>query len=418
MSKSPQTPRTPGDGHGGTTRGGRLRAGLRGGLSRLAPLPRYVRPAGRAVLGALRTPVQDVGPNVVRAVRDWAEHARLRIAERELAHNPPPAPRADPETMLRKLEWTVIRRLDGLLQSDYRTLFRGFGLDFADLREYQPNDDVRHIDWNVTARMQVPHVREFQEDREVAAWFVLDLSGSIDFGSHAVRKRALSSEFVTVLARLLTRYGNRVGAILNGDGTHELIPARVGRRHVLHLVDRVLDFGVRQPGAGPADAARRGGKRARKAPPAGRETDLAAVLQRALPLIRRRSVVFIVSDFISSTDWTRALSLLARRHEVVAVRLYDPLEVALPDLGLVVMQDAETGEQMFVDTADGAFRKRFAEAAARRERALRNALAEAGVDCLELATDDRLDEALLRFMRLRKQRSRMAAGASSAAVSA
>src|SRR5438128_1176677 len=116
--------------------------------------------------------------------------------------------RADPDKLLRRLEWTVIRRLDGVLQGDYRTLLRGFGLDFADLREYQPHDDVRYIDWNVTARMQVPYVREFQEDREISAWFLLDLSGSVDFGSRTVRKRELSSELVAVLARLLTRYGN------------------------------------------------------------------------------------------------------------------------------------------------------------------------------------------------------------------
>ena len=412
MSKSPQSPDSgaPDASRKDAVAGRRsgLGARVRSGLRKLAPLPGRI---ARPVMGALRTPVQEVGPKFMRNVRALADEVRRRAEERTLADEPALPPRADPETVLRKLEWTVVRRLDGLLQGDYRTLFRGFGLDLADLREYQTNDDVRHIDWNVTARLQVPHVREFQEDREVAAWFVLDLSGSIDFGSYAVRKRALSAEFVTVLARLLTRYGNRVGAILHGDSGHEMIPARAGRRHVLHLIDRMFNFGVRK--APPANTA---GKRGGKPAPIGKETDLAEVLQRALPLIRRRSVVFLVSDFISSTDWSRALALLARRHEVVAVRLYDPLEVALPDLGLVVMQDAETGEQMFVDTNDSGFRKRFAEAAEKREKALRGALAEAGVDCLELATDDRLDEALLRFMRLRKQRSRLAAGASGAAV--
>ena len=126
--------------------------------------------------------------------------------------------------LLRRLEFTVLRRLDGLLQGDYRTLFRGFGLDLADLREYQLHDDVRYIDWNVTARLQTPHVREFQEDREVAAWFVLDLSGSVDFGSRKVRKRELSAELVAVLARLFTRYGNRVGAILHTHRANEMIP--------------------------------------------------------------------------------------------------------------------------------------------------------------------------------------------------
>ena len=150
-----------------------------------------------------------------------------------------PVARPDSELLLRRLEFTVLRRLDGLLQGDYRTLFRGFGLDLADLREYQLHDDVRYIDWNVTARLQTPHVREFQEDREVAAWFILDLSGSVDFGSRKVRKRELSAELVAVLARLFTRYGNRVGAILHTHHANEMIPARNGRRHVLHVLDRM-----------------------------------------------------------------------------------------------------------------------------------------------------------------------------------
>ncbi|MGZ5117452.1 MAG: DUF58 domain-containing protein, partial [Burkholderiales bacterium] len=154
-------------------------------------------------------------------------------------------PRADPEQILRRLEWTVIRRLDGLLHGDYRTLFRGFGLDLADLREYQYQDDVRHIDWNVTARLQTPYVREYYEDREVTAWFLLDLSPSIDFGSQHVRKRSLSTEFVTVLARVLTRHGNRVGALFYGDTVDTVIPARSGRRHVLHLLHRMLSRPVR-----------------------------------------------------------------------------------------------------------------------------------------------------------------------------
>ncbi len=306
--------------------------------------------------------------------------------------------RVDPERLLRRLEWTVLRRLDGLLQGDYRTLFRGFGLDLADLHEYQLHDDVRYIDWNVTARLQIPHVREFQEDREVAAWFLLDLSPSIDFGSREVRKRVLSAELVAVLARLFTRYGNRVGAVLHADRANEVIPARNGRRHVLHLLDRIGAIGLSAPQgrAGPSRP--------------GKVTDLGELLAVAQTMIKRRSVVFVVSDFISAPGWGRRIAQLARRHEVVAVRLTDPMETELPDLGLIVMQDAETGEQLTVDTHDSAFRRRFAEAAERRERELREALAEAGVDCLELATDEPLDAALLRFTRLRKRRSQLAVG--------
>jgi len=307
--------------------------------------------------------------------------------------------RVDAETLLQRLEWTVIKRLDGLLQGDYRTLLRGFGMDLADLREYQAHDDVRYIDWNVTARLQVPHVREFQEDREVTAWFVLDLSGSVDFGSQQVRKRELAAEFTGVLARLLTRHGNRVGAILHGRGgtgkvSEAVIPVRGGRRQVLHLLDRITGLDIAES----------------RAAATGKITDLGALLFRARQTIKRRSVVFVVSDFISTPGWDKALTLLARQHEVVAVRLYDPMEMALPELGFVVLQDAETGEQMLIDTQDRGFRERFARNASKREDVLRHALAQAGVDCLELATDDDLAHSLLRFIDLRKRRSRLAAG--------
>ena len=143
------------------------------------------------------------------------------------------------EALLRRLEWTVIRRLDGLLQGDYRTLWRGAGLDLADLREYQHFDDVRHIDWNVTARLNQPYVRQFTEDRELAAWFLVDLSASVDFGSSALSKRDVAREFVGVLARLLTRHGNRVGALLYGTEVDTVLPARGGRMHVLELLQRM-----------------------------------------------------------------------------------------------------------------------------------------------------------------------------------
>ena len=332
--------------------------------------------------------------------------------------------RIDPETLLRRLEWTVIRRLDGLLQGDYRTLLRGFGLDLADLREYQAHDDVRYIDWNVTARLQTPHVREFQEDREVTAWFVLDLSGSVDFGSQQVRKREVSAELVGVLSRLLIRHGNRIGAVIHhgtpGNEKNQVIPARGGRRQVLHLLDRMLNpsaLGAPHDRIDPAHGAgkAKGDKNDKNdiGAAGGRETDLGELLVEAQQVIKRRSVIFVISDFISKPGWGKALSLLARRHEVVAVRLYDPMEMEIPDLGLILMQAAETGEQIFLDTRDRDFRQRFAKAATEREETLRAALVNAGVDCIELATDDNIAESLLRFTELRKRRSQLAAGGGS-----
>ena len=307
-------------------------------------------------------------------------------------HGPGARPAGHPaEPVLRRLEWTVLRRLDGLLHGDYRTLIRGFGIDLAELREYQYHDDVRHIDWNVTARLQTPYVRQFQEDREVSAWFLLDLSPSLDFGSGAVAKRAVAIDFVAVLARLFTRHGNRVGALFYGDRMDTVIAARSGRRHVLHLLQRMMS---------------------RPAPAAATATDLGAFLKSAYAVIPRRSLVFVVSDFVSTPGFARALAQLARRHETLAVRLYDPLESELPDLGLLTMQDAESGEQILVDTHDIGFRRRFAAAAEWRDAELRSAFVQAGVDALELSTEDDLVSALMRFADLRKQRSRLAAGAS------
>src|SRR5512134_1612821 len=270
---------------------------------------------------------------------------------------------ATPDQLLRQLEWTVIRRLDGLLQGDYRTLWRGAGLDLADLRAYQHGDDVRHIDWNVTARLLEPHVRQFTEDRELTAWFLLDLSGSIDFGSNERTKLSVSEGFVTVAARLLTRHGNRVGALLYSRQVDGMLPARTGRNHVLELIQRMR----KRPE--PLKAQRR---KRRGAPPP-QQTVLADLLRSADTLIRRRSMIFVVSDFISAPGWEDALGRLARRHEVLAVRLYDPLEMKLPDVGLVTIEDAESGEQLFVDTNDPSFRQRFAALAEQQEASLRAA---------------------------------------------
>ena len=299
-----------------------------------------------------------------------------------------------PDRLLRQLEWTVVRRLDGLLQGDYRTLLRGAGIDLADLREYQHHDDVRHIDWNVTARLQVPHVRQFTEDRELTAWFVLDLSGSVDFGSGDTTKMAVSTAFVATLARVITRHGNRVGAVLYGSQVEGVLPPGASRLHVLNLLQRMR-----------APRARHAGTVGQ--PRAG--TRLGGLVAAAAGVMKRRSLVFVVSDFISAPGWETPLARLAQRHEVVAVRLLDPLEMALPDgagLGLMTVEDAETGEQLFIDAADPGFRDRYAALAEEHDSAVISSLATSGADILELATDDDLLDALLRYADLRRRRAR------------
>jgi uncharacterized protein (DUF58 family) len=290
------------------------------------------------------------------------------------------------EALLQQLEWTVLRRLDGLLQGNHQTLFRGSGLELADLREYQMHDDVRHIDWNVTARMQAPYVREHQEDREISAWFLLDLSGSMDFASSGRSKREVMQEFVAVMAKLLMRRGNRTGAMFltpTAPSGVQHIPAKMGRRHLLHLL-HVLQNAPHASGP--------------------HETDLTHWLASANGLLKRRASVFVISDFLGPTDWASEMASLGRRHDVVAVRVMDPVEMQLPNAGLMLLQDSETAEQLLLDTADPKFRARYAQLVQERELTVQNTFAQSGVDGLELSTDEDLAEALIRFSELRKRR--------------
>ncbi len=271
-----------------------------------------------------------------------------------------------------------------MLQGDYRSLFYGYGVDFADLREYQPPDDIRYIDWNVTARMSVPYVRQYLEEREVVAWFLLDLSPSVDFGTaDGTQKRTVLIDFVAVLSRLLTRHGNRVGAIFYDNRVERTIPARGGRLQVLRLIHDL----VNQP-------------KLSKAP----FTDIAPLLEAGMNTFKNRSLVFIISDFISAPGWERTLNLLNRRHEVLAIRLRDPRELELPDVGPIIMEDSETGEQLYVDTHDLRFRRNFEQAARQREADLNAAFKRSGVDALSLSTDEDLVGAIVRFAKVRQQR--------------
>jgi len=292
---------------------------------------------------------------------------------------------ATPEKILLRLDWDVIRKLDGLLQGDYRSLFYGFGVDFADLREYQPEDDIRYIDWNVTARMNTPYVRQYLEDREITAWFLLDMSPSVDFGAVGtpLEKRTMLVDFVTVLARLMTRHGNRVGAMMFGSRIQHTVPARGGKVQVLRLIQDML----KQP-------------RLNQVP----RTNLKPFFEGALHTIKRRSLIFVISDFVSEPGWERPLNMLGQKHEVVAIRLTDPREMELPDVGMIVMEDAETGEQMFVDTHDAKFRKRFTDAVQQREEELALSFKHAGVDMMSLSTEDDLIKAILRFAKRRQQK--------------
>ena len=289
-----------------------------------------------------------------------------------------------PERLLRHLEWRVIRRLDGRLQGDYRTLFRGAGVDVADLREYVPGDDVRHIEWNVTARTDIAHVRTFLEDRELTAWLLLDRSASMSFGPTDRPKETVLIEVAVALARVLTRSGNRVGAILYNNAVERTIPPRNGRTHVLRLAHELLRPAAESTGS----------------------TDLKLLIEAGASVIRRRSLVFVISDFISEPGWERAMARLTERHEVIAIRLVDPGELTLPDAGWIVVEDVETGELLSVDTSDPEFRRRFGEAAATREAEVRELAKQAGTPLYEVSTEDDLVRALVRMVESRKRQRR------------
>jgi uncharacterized protein (DUF58 family) len=310
----------------------------------------------------------------------------------------PVAGPANAESILKRLDWHIVRRLDGLLQGDYRSLFYGHGLDLAEVREYQPEDDVRYMDWNVTARMGDPYVRQYLEDREITAWLLLDLSGSVDFGTALMRKRDIVLDFAGVIARLLTRHGNRVGAMLFSGDVDEVVPAKGGQIQALRLIHQI---------SRPDRRSTRG------------ETNLGRVLDQANRAFRRRSLVFVVSDFISMPGWEQPLSHLARRHELVAIWVRDPREEVLPDIGSVVLEDAETGEQIYVETQDRKFRERFSALVAERRRQIERIFARNGIDVLPLTTEGDLARDLGRFVMLRRQtRQRQAATFNRAAAGA
>jgi uncharacterized protein (DUF58 family) len=319
----------------------------------------------------------------------------------------PSAPAVTPEAVLRRLEWTVIRPLDGRAQGDFRTVFRGAGIDVRDVRDYEYGDDVRHIDWNVTARLDSPYFREHTEDRELTAWLLLDRSRSMTFGPVDRPKGLVLTELATTIARLLTRGGNRVGAILYSSAVDVALPARGGRNQVLRLTRELLRPAVDDASAARSRRGVRGLLRRPSAPsPKGSTTNLTDLLTIASNSIRRRSLVVLISDFISEPGWERPLMLLSQHHEVLAIRLVDPREFELPDVGSIVVEDPETGEHLAVDTSDPEFRRRLASVAAARRESVVAAARRAGVDLHEVSTDDDLVGALARLIARRKRRRR------------
>jgi uncharacterized protein (DUF58 family) len=322
----------------------------------------------------------------------------------------PPGPasgRTIPERLLLRLEWRVLRRLDGRLAGGYRTAHRGTGTDLAGLRAYLEGDDARHIDWNVTARLDQPQLRVFNEDRELTVWLVLDESASMTVGVPGRRKHDVLSELAVALARMFSGGGNNVGALLYDNGAVRTVPPGSGRRHVLRIAAELSrsrgpgDRAASDAGQARASRRRRAGRRA--APGAGRAdddgqrttTDLAAMLDAAARVARRRALIIVVSDFIGAGDWERSLLRLGPRHEVVALRVTDAADDELPQAGLIVVEDAETGEQLVLDSGDPLLRARIGAAVAARDASLAAGMRRARVPMHRVGTDADLVKALV-----------------------
>jgi uncharacterized protein (DUF58 family) len=307
--------------------------------------------------------------------------------------------RTAPDQLLVRLEWLVIRRLDGRVAGGYRTAHRGAGTDLVGLREYTEGDDARHIDWNVTARLNEPQLRVFTEDRELTVWLVLDRSASMTVGLPGRGKDDVLGELALVLARLFGRGGNRVGALLYDTGAVRTVPPGSGRRHTLRIgaeLARTVEAsrrGAGQNGAGQNGAGRYGGT-----------TDLAAMLDTVAKLARRRALIVVISDFIGDGDWERSLLRLVPRHEVVALRVIDAADDELPNVGLVVVEDAETGEQLVIDSGDPLLRARLRAGVEERDARLDAGMRRAGVPIHRIGTDADLATALIEVVASTKRR--------------
>ncbi len=299
--------------------------------------------------------------------------------------NTPPAIGGAPEQVLRRLEIDITHRLDGMLQGDYRGLVPGHGSEPGDTREYQPGDDVRRIDWNVTARTQVPHVRDTIADRELETWVVVDRSPSLDFGTAACEKRDLAVAAVAAIGFLTARTGNRFGVLAAGGTGVDTLPARSGRAHLMGVLHRLVTAPTTHEGGAPQPA------------------DLGAAMRRAAGLARRRGLVVVVSDFLAPDGWDHPLRLLATRHEVLAVEVVDPRELELPDVGVLDLIDTETGQRREVRTSHR-LRSRYADAAREQRTGIARAIRGAGADHLVLRTDRDWLLDLVRFVTIRRQR--------------
>jgi uncharacterized protein (DUF58 family) len=288
-----------------------------------------------------------------------------------------------PQELIKKLRQIQIytsRAVNASFAGQYESVFKGRGMQFDEVREYTPGDDIRTIDWNVTARTGRPYIKRFVEEREMTVIFAVDLSASGRFGTIAKTKNQLAAEFCAVLAFAAAKNNDKVGLLIFTDRIELFIPPKKGSRHVLRLIRELLYFQTPK-----------------------RQTNIPLALDYLAKVIRKRATVFVVSDFLQA-DFKSPLSLLNRRHDCIAVPVSDPAEVSLPKVGIIEFTDAETGETIVIDTSSGAFRGQYENKSAERFSRLKNELASINVDCISVSTGKPYIHDLIQFFHLRHRR--------------
>jgi uncharacterized protein (DUF58 family) len=281
---------------------------------------------------------------------------------------------------VRQIEIRSRRAVNDVLAGEYHSVFRGRGMEFDEVREYEPGDEIRDIDWNVTARTGRPFVKRFVEEREQTVFFVVDVSSSGEFGTRSRMKGEIAAEICAILAFSAIQNNDRVGLLSFSDRVEEMIPPKKGRKHVLRVVRELLF-----------------------AQPKGRGTDVPLALDTVNQLLKRRSIVFVVSDFLTG-DVRRPMMIANRRHDLIAIRIADPREETLPPVGIVELRDAETGQSLLVDTSDRLVRETFAQSNKRRQLGVEKTFTSLGVDHIDVRTDEPYLNPIVKFFRMRAKR--------------
>ena len=283
---------------------------------------------------------------------------------------------------IRRLQIRARRAVEDLVGGEYHSVFKGMGIAFEEVREYQPGDDIRTIDWNVTARMGHPFIKRYIEERELTVMLVVDASGSHQFGTQMQQKKEVIAELAAVLAFSAVSNNDKVGLIIFTDHVERFVPPRKGSRHVLRLIRDVLFFQPKKLG-----------------------TSLRQGLEYLNRILHRRSIIFLLSDFLDN-DFEKAFKRTARHHDLIAIRIVDPREEELPSVGLLELEDAETGDRLLVDTGSRKVRQAFAVAAQERRERMLQLARTTRADLVEVSTDGSHLDALIRFFRIREQRLR------------